>query len=231
MSRHIDCLNLIESQNPVDAAVLCYTNLMSLSNQIQPNARIHCIIKKSGDVDYLVPKKSELVVYIRTQEFDDLDVVGKRVVDCGEGVANSTSTKVEFVFIDDDMYFYLNHNLVLANIFKEEAKFLGIDYSSEPQNDPLIYRSNDLGNISHKVPLIYPSFSIGISEPVHTREFASAVSKAEAHSNTIKASIAMTFTIIKYLLNPSLQNDVRKQFQTDLEDMNRKANINKSNDS
>ena len=214
-SRHIDCLNSFVGQNPVDAAVLCYINLMSISNQIQPNARIHCIIKKGGDVDYLVPKKCELVVCFRAQELDDLDNIGKRVVECGESSANTTQTKVEFHFLDDDMYCFLNHNKVLAQVFKEEAKALGIDFKEAIVTNPSINRSTDLGNLSHKVPLICPSISIGTDvPPVHTHEFASAITRAEAQTNIIKASIAMTFTIIKYFLNPNLRNEVKQEFDS-----------------
>lgn len=228
LSRHIDCLNTLEGQNPVDAAVICYHNLTTLSNQIQPNCRINYIIKKGGDVDYLVPKKSELMVCIRSPQLEDLDIINRRIVDCGESAAAATQTKVEFDIFDEDMYCAVNHNKVLTKVFKEEAIKLGMRFGSnaELRSDPIIYRSSDLGNVSYKVPLISPSFSVGVGNEVpvvHSRDFATAITRSEAQTNTIKASIAMTFTIIKYFLNQSLRDEVRKQFTSDLEDINKRA--------
>lgn len=225
MTRHIDCLNTISGENPIDAAVLCYSNAMIVSNQVQPNCRIHCIIKRGGHIDYLVPNQTELVFSVRAPNLRDLDFINKRLVDCGEAAAQATQTKVDFQFPQNELYNYLIHNQVLANAFEKEAQKVGIDYSSRPETDLIIYRSTDLGNLSHKVPLINPSFSIGTSAPVHTNHFTKAVAKPEAQSLTLKVSLALSMTIIKYLLTPSLQQEIKQQFIADKQKI---QNINKT---
>lgn len=215
----MDSSNVIHGRNPVDAAVLCYTNSMSLASQLQPDCQIHCIIKRCGDIDYLVPKRSEMVFCVRAPTFKDLDHINRRIVDCGESAAHATQTRVEFHFPDDDMYSYVNHNKVLANIFKEEALKLGVDFQTVSYDHS--HPTTDLGNVSHKVPLICPSFAISTDSvsPVHTPEFAAAVSRAEAQSNTIRVSVIMSLTIIKYLLNANIRQEIRKQFEADIEVM------------
>jgi len=144
MGCHIDCLNTLDGHNAIDAAILCYSNAIILSNQVQPHCRIHCIIKRSGDIDYLVPNESELVFCIRAPNLQDLDFINRRLVDCGEAAAQATQTKVDFQFPENELYSCLIHNTVLANVFKEEANKVGIDYSSQPESDLIIYRSTDL---------------------------------------------------------------------------------------
>ncbi|XP_054156086.1 xaa-Arg dipeptidase-like [Oppia nitens] len=233
ISRHIDCLNVSPGENACEASVLCYTNALALSAQVQPRCQIHCIIKRCGDVDYLVPKKTELVFSVRAPTLHELDSINKRIVDCGEAAALATRTRVEFHFPDDDMHCSVNHNSVLAKVFKDEAKKLGITFktntttaaNNNDNDSDIIYRTTDLGNVSHKVPLIYPAFAIGCPEAadtyVHSRQFSTAVAKVDAQKYTIKAATALAMTVIRYLLDDSIRQNAKKLFDSDFQALNK----------
>lgn len=73
---------------------------------------------------------------------------------------------------------YLNHinNKALSDVYFDNARAVGIDfdkYGVKP-GQTVPSGSTDMGNVSHVVPSIHPTFYIGTDVASHTRAFALA---------------------------------------------------------
>jgi len=89
-----------------------------------------------------------------------------------------------------------------------------IPFSNPPANPRMYGYSSDIGEASWKAPEIYfvvRSFPNGIN--MHQWSGAAFTSHSIGHKGMIQAAKIMAMTIIDYIQTPSLQADIRKEFE------------------
>ena len=203
-----------EGVNALDAAVMAYTSISVLRQQMKPTWRVHGIITNGGAKPNIIPEKASMEYYIRAPSKSELVTLRKKVDSCFEAAAKATNCSMEVV---EPMPAYLDiaNNPTLAKQYGENWATLGAKF-----DDIFDLRaSTDMGNVSYVVPSIHPIYCIGSgSEVNHTREFTTVSNTPEAHAETLVAAKAMAHTCIDVLTTDGLLEEIRKTFKAQTED-------------
>ena len=70
-------------------------------------------------------------------------------------------------------------NAILAKLYEDNAKELGVTLEGVTNFQGLGSASTDMGNVSHVVPSLHPTFFIGTSAVNHSRPFTDAAGKCQ----------------------------------------------------
>lgn len=203
--------------NALDAAVACYTNVSLLRQHIKPTCKIHGIITKGGDVPNVIPGNSELMFYFRAASTNDLLKLEKRLEACYKSAAEATGCQYSLEY-EKDGYDSLITNKILAELYKKYSDEQGVQFEDgNPRIIPFM-ASSDMGNVSHAVPSIHPTYSIGTKAANHSVGFAEASGAPAAQSTTLIAAQSMALVAIDVMCNPDLLNQAKEQFKKDIEE-------------
>ncbi|KAK7487727.1 hypothetical protein BaRGS_00020994 [Batillaria attramentaria] len=202
--------------NALDAAVLCYTNISHLRQQMRPTWRAHGVISNGGVKPNIIPAVSELVYYLRAPTPPELAMLNAKVIGCIEGAAKATGCQVEYKF-DPKPYSSLMSNDIMASLYAENAEKVGVKIERDPENLRKAGGSTDMGNVAHEVPSIHPKFHIGTMASQHTPEFATQARTSEAEDYSLAVAKGLAMTAIDLLTTPQLLQQAKKQFVADLE--------------
>ncbi|NP_001406369.1 xaa-Arg dipeptidase isoform 1 [Mus musculus] len=206
-----------EGVNALDAAVLAYTNLSVLRQQMKPTWRVHGIIKNGGVKPNIIPSYSELVYYFRAPSMKELQVLTKKAEDCFRAAALATGCTVD---IESEAHDYYNviPNKTLCSAYTENGKKLGMEFISEDAvlNGPS--GSTDFGNVSFVVPGIHPYFYIGTDALNHTEQYTEAAGSQAAQLYTLRTAKALAMTALDVIFKPALLEGVRKEFKCKLQE-------------
>ncbi|TBU24288.1 aminoacylase 1-like protein 2 [Dichomitus squalens] len=199
-----------EGQNALDAAVLAYTNISVLRQQLKPSHRVHGIFEGKDWAPNIIPDYSKMIGDVRAPTRAEVDSAVPRVTACYEaaGVATGCKVKLEKTRVISD----LRQNKALsdecADIFSK--KFGPVDYEYGIKN-----ASTDFGNITYALPSLHPSFAIPTRGSNHTPEFAEAAATEEAHKACINMSITLAANGLRLLTDDAFANKVKKTFEED----------------
>ncbi|XP_020029296.1 xaa-Arg dipeptidase [Castor canadensis] len=206
-----------EGVNALDAAVLAYSNVSVLRQQMKPAWRVHGIIKNGGVKPNIIPSYSELIYYFRAPSMKELRVLTKKAEDCFRAAALATGCTVE---IKGDTHDYYNvlPNKSLWKAYMENGKRLGIEFISEDAmlNGPS--GSTDFGNVTFVVPGIHPYFYIGSNALNHTEQYTEAAGSQEAQFYTLRAAKALAMTALDVIFKPELLQRIREDFKLKLQE-------------
>ena len=198
-----------EGVNALDAAVMAYTSISVLRQQMKPTWRVHGVITNGGAKPNIIPEKTSMEYYIRAPSKSDLASLRNKVDCCFEAAAKNTGCGVE---ITEEMrpYWDIANNPTLAKKFGDNWGALGASFDDIYD----IRASTDMGNVSYTVPSIHPIYQIGSgSEVNHTREFTAVANTPEAHAETLVAAKAMAHTCIDVLTTDGLLDEIKKTFE------------------
>lgn len=76
--------------------------------------------------------------------------------------------------------------------------------------------SSDMGDVSHEVPSIHPTYSIGTDAANHSVGFADASATAEAQVTTLITAKSMAMLGLDVLSDKEFLNQTKKQFEKDV---------------
>ncbi|CAH3042218.1 unnamed protein product [Pocillopora meandrina] len=198
-----------EGINALDAAVMAYTSISALRQQMKPTWHVNLIISKGGVKPNIIPDRAQLQCYIRAMTDSNLEVLKEKVKNCFEAAASATGCKVSMEWETATRYSHLETNNTLAELYQANAESLGVSFPPEAK----FSASTDMGNVSHLVPSIHPMYSIGTTAPNHSHAFTTAAATEEAHEKTLIASKAMAMTAIDVLCKQDFMGKVRIDFK------------------
>ena len=196
-----------EGVNALDAAVMAYTSISALRQQMKPTWRVHGVITNGGAKPNIIPEKTELEFYVRTPTKAELDQLHEKVTLCFKSAAAATGCQLEIVKPCED-FLDIIHNPTLSELYLKNVTELGENDVTLTPNTSVV-ASSDMGNVSHIVPSIHPIYAIGSGEVNHTREFT-----AEAHKATLTAAKAMAHTCIDVLTTDGLLEKIKHDFNS-----------------
>ncbi|MCI4395776.1 hypothetical protein PGIGA_G00195890 [Pangasianodon gigas] len=196
-----------EGVNALDAAVMAYSNLSVLRQQLRPDWRIHGIIKHGGVKPNIIPDYSELEYYLRTASHLDLPNIRAKAEACFRAAAMATGCEVELLFEKNEFYEVLR-NRTLEDLYEENGKALGMKFTTEGFSG-----STDFGNVSHAVPGIHPYFYIGSEALNHTAEYTAASGADEAQFYTLRTAKALAMTALDVIFSPGTLDKVKQEFR------------------
>ncbi|XP_019852998.1 PREDICTED: peptidase M20 domain-containing protein 2-like [Amphimedon queenslandica] len=197
-----------EGVNALDAAVLAYTNVSLLRQQMKPTWRVHAVFTNGGTKPNIIPEKASLLYYVRAPNLKELGVLRGKVTSCFESAATATGCTVE-IKENDVSYTDLHSNPVLAGIYRKHIEASGTEYTYDANAS----WSTDMGNVSYVVPSLHPTFAIGSGEVNHTREFAAVTDIPESHTKTRVTAVNMALTCIDVLKGgEELVKEIKEKF-------------------
>ena len=196
--------------NALDGMLLAYQAISNLRQHIRDHERIHGIVTEGGQAPNIVPDRAAGAFYVRAANEQDLARLKPRVQACFEAGAKGSGCEVEVNWANVD-YLDLNTNWPLAGRFQAHGERLGREFLK-----PVALGgagSTDMGNVSHRVPSIHPMLACAPPNVViHNPEFAKWARSEQGDAAAIDGAKALALTAADYLLDTSLQAEVRKAF-------------------
>ncbi|KAH9848672.1 hypothetical protein C2E23DRAFT_738932 [Lenzites betulinus] len=183
-----------EGQNALDAAVLAYTNISVLRQQLKPTHRVHGIFEGRDWTPNIIPDYAKMIWYVRAPTRPEVDVAVKRIKACFEGAALATGCRAQIDMGNGT--FELRQNKALsdefADVFSKTSGPIDFEYG-------IAHASTDFGNVTYALPAIHPSFAIPTSGGNHTTAFTDAAATKEAHKACLSISQALAATGLRLL--------------------------------
>ena len=200
-----------EGVNALDAGVLAYTNISALRQQMKPSWRVHGIFTDGGVKPNIIPESTSLQYYIRAPTMEELHVLKEKVIACFKGAAQSTGCTVD-ISIPAPTYENILSNRPIAQLYSQHLESQGVtDYQFKRD----LNWSTDMGNVSHIIPSLHPTYRIG-DVFNHTHEFTHASNTDHAHNKTITIGKVMALTCIDIIKGGVIMmEEINKDFKND----------------
>jgi metal-dependent amidase/aminoacylase/carboxypeptidase family protein len=128
-----------------------------------------------------------------------------------QAAALATGCSLNLTF-NDEPYSDLRNNGVLAQLFEENLRRIGLDpVEGVPWENA---GSTDMGNVSHVVPALHPTVAIASAEvPGHSQAFLEASNSLRGYQAMIDAAKALSMTGADLLANPNLVEQAKVEFR------------------
>ncbi len=202
-----------EGVNALDAAVMAYTSISALRQQMKPTWRVHAIISDGGTKPNIIPESSKMELFARTSVKSELPLLVEKVQCCLKGASVASGCTHE-VIQDSKPYYDLLANRKLLDLYKSNWTALGVESPLTGSSSG----STDMGNVSYVIPSIHPKFRIrsgNLAIPgIHTEKFASVANTPDAHRFTLIAAKAMAHTCVDVLTDSKLMTEITEEFKS-----------------
>ena len=182
--------------NALDAFVQSYVNLSTLRQHILSTDKIHGIITDGGKAPNIIPALTRSKWYVRSQNFERLEVLRDRVRSCFEAAAQATGCQVEIEQMGSG-YTELTSNPLLTDLYSANSAALGRPLRRGAEFPPSEAGSTDMGNVSQVVPAIHPMLSLHCA-PIgnHQPAFTSQTITPDGHQAIFDGAVGMAWTVI-----------------------------------
>ncbi len=185
-----------QGNNALDAAVLAYTNVGLLRQQILDNDRIHGIITHGGAAPNIIPDYTRMSWYVRAATDERLEVLYEKVTACFAAAADATGCTYELI-PSGHKYKDIKSNPVMTKLYADNSEALGRTMPWYADTESKTSGSTDMGNVSYEVPSIHPMLGIDCAPAVnHQREFAAATLTPKGMETIRDGALAMAWTTI-----------------------------------
>ncbi len=186
--------------NALDSAVHFYGQLRKYADQkIKESIFMPAIISEGGKRPNTIADKAELRISVRAPEAILLDPILQRIEQIALESASIVGARVEISNIGNK-YLEMKPNEKLTNIYISNLEMLGIKYERGPLG---IFGSIDIGNLSHKIPCLHPTFAITPNWehiPGHSREFAEVCNTDFAYKAALQVGECMAYTMLDFVI-------------------------------
>jgi amidohydrolase len=197
--------------NALDAFVLAYNGISMLRQHIKEGARLHGFLKEGGTAPNIVPDRTSGEFLVRARDTAYMHELVQKVKNIFQAAALATGCSVKLTF-DEEPYSDLRNNAVLAALFEENLRRLGID-----PVEPVPWAnagSTDMGNVTHVVPGLHPTLAIAPADvPTHSQAFLEASGSLRGYQAMIDAAKALAMTGADLLADPSLVEKAKSEFR------------------
>jgi len=197
--------------NALDAFVLAYNGISMLRQHIKEGARLHGFLKEGGTAPNIVPERTSGEFLVRARDEAYMQELVQKVKNIFQAAALATGCSVKLTF-DEDAYSDLRNNSVLAALFEENLRRLGID-----PVEPVPWEnagSTDMGNVTHVVPGLHPTLAIAPADvPGHSQAFLEASGSLRGYQAMVDAAKALAMTGADLLADPSLVEKAKAEFR------------------
>lgn len=199
-----------EGQNALDAAVLAYSGVSVLRQQIKPDHRVHGVIEGKDWAPNVIPDYAKLRWYVRAPTWPEVEALRERVKACFEAAAMATSCRYE---IHEGLAHYdLKQNSILGVGYNAAAKQVGLKLIPAEAR-----ASTDFGNVTYELPSLHPRYGIP-TEPNggnHTPQFTASARTMEAHNAMLETVKALSLAAFRALDDDAFFTKARKAFENE----------------
>jgi amidohydrolase len=197
--------------NALDAFVMAYNGVSMLRQQLKEGARLHGFIKEGGTAPNIIPERTSGEFLVRARDKAYMEELLDKVKNIFRAAALATGCSVNLTF-PDEPYTDLRNNGVLAKLFEENLRRLGIQPTESPAWENA--GSTDMGNVSHVVPGLHPTIGIAPADvPGHSQAFLEASNTPRGYQAMTEAAKAMAMTGADLLAEPALVEEAKAEFR------------------
>ncbi|KAK3828532.1 MAG: hypothetical protein J3Q66DRAFT_376559 [Benniella sp.] len=207
-----------EGINALDAAVMTYTNIGLMRQQLHPSLRVHGIILDGGKAANIIPDYTRSTYTVRAPKYAQVEELKKRVERIFKSAAIATGCTVKLTW--GIPYKDIVTNDPLARKFEHYMNAQGLKYPSKKEQLSKLSGSTDMGNLTHEMPGIHPMFNIlnlrgeeDLSAGMHTKEFAHAAIQPLGHVATLRAAKGLAMTGVECIRDPKFLKSVKRDFE------------------
>lgn len=197
--------------NALDAFVLAYNGISLLRQQTKEGSRLHGFLKEGGTAPNIIPERTSGEFLVRARDQAYKEELLQKVKNIFQAAALATGCSLNLTF-DEAPYSDLRNNPVLARLFEENLRQVGLDpVDGVPWEGA---GSTDMGNVSHVVPALHPTVAIASADvPGHSQAFMEASGSLRGYQAMIDAAKALAMTGADLLADPSLVEQAKVEFR------------------
>ncbi len=198
-----------EGVNALQAVIQTFNGIDHLRPLMPLKANINGVILEGGRVPNVIPEYARCSFSVRADTVADLhETVGyvERAVHTAESLTGANA-EVEKTRIYTERY----PNRIIAERLKENM--VQFDEIMEYPDPKMKVGSSDIGNLSLEIPVIHSY--LRIAEPgvnAHSLDFTHASASEFALAQMLKGAKALAMTGWDIFENPSLQDEIQKEF-------------------
>jgi amidohydrolase len=197
--------------NALDAFVLAYNGISLLRQQLKEGARLHGFLKEGGTAPNIIPERTSGEFLVRARDEAYMQELVQKVKNIFQAAALATGCEVRLTF-DEEPYVDLRNNGVLARLFEENLRRLGLDPAQGVPWEGA--GSTDMGNVSHVVPALHPTIGIASAEvPGHSQAFLEASGSLRGYQAMVDAAKALAMTGADLLADHALVEQAKVEFR------------------
>jgi amidohydrolase len=191
--------------NALDGVIALFVAVGMLRQQLGSSVRVHGIVSDGGQAPNIIPERAAARFWVRALDDALLEDTAHRVVQCAEGAAAATGTRLE-VREEIGQSPPMLPNLALAEVYRHQLESLGLEETPHAPGEAI--GSSDISHVSRVVPTIHPNFPIGTDLRLHTREFAEATTRPMGEAGLLEAARALALTIHALARSPETRKTV-----------------------
>ncbi|KAI0029188.1 hypothetical protein K488DRAFT_56990, partial [Vararia minispora EC-137] len=195
--------------NALDAAVLAYTSISALRQQVKPDHRLHGTLAGRNWAANVIPDYAKMIWICRAPTWAEVEALRDRVISCLKAAAMATGCEYNLEF--KRPYYDLRMNKVLGNDYLAITR---ARYDVPSRWDVATSASTDFGNVSYALPSLHPGFTILTDGDVsqngnHTVGFAKAAGTLRAHKASMLVMKGLAHTGLRVLDDDNFYREVR----------------------
>jgi amidohydrolase len=173
--------------------------------------RVHGFITNGGQAVNIIPEHAASEFSVRARDGAELDRVRAIVERCARGAAMACGVDVEISVRQG--YREMRNNMHLARALGRHLSSMG--RGAVEHDERVGAGSTDMGDVSHVVPSIHPWLAIcDAGETLcHQHAFERAAASPRGLDTMLTAARAMARTTAEFLLDASLRDAVRAEFE------------------
>ena len=200
-----------DGSSALAAVIQTFQSVDAMRLHLRDGSRIHGIITDGGQAVNIIPERAECLFLARGKSSKYAKEMGARVIRCAEGAAMATGTRLEHIV--EGGYKNLINNLSMAHRYAAHTEALGTKSVEAPENTPT--GSTDMGDVSHVMPAIHPSFAISRRGEgnCHEDAFVAHADSQRGYDAMIRVAKAMAMTAYDLLAEPELLAAAKKEFE------------------
>ncbi|KIK95676.1 hypothetical protein PAXRUDRAFT_11292 [Paxillus rubicundulus Ve08.2h10] len=216
-----------EGQNALDAAVLAYTNIGLMRQQIKPTHRVHGVFHGKDWTPNIIPDNSTMYWFVRAPTTKEALETATRVKACFEAAATATGCTVKITprsiwnelvqntTLGAFVHFFSRDPIEKAFPGEEFVDVVRKRYGATAWDRGIARGSTDFGNISYLMPGLHPYFSIPTlpGGANHTRAFTDAAATDAAHEACYNISKALAHVGMRALTDETFLTKVKLEFK------------------
>ena len=199
-----------DGSSALAAVIQTFQSVDAMRLHLRDGSRIHGIITNGGQAVNIIPEKAECLFLARGRTSRYTQQIGARVIRCAEGAAMATGASVEPII--EGGYKNLINNLSIARRYAAHSEKLGTKTPEAPADTPT--GSTDMGDVSHAMPAIHPSFAIARRGEgnCHEDAFVAHADSPRGYEAMIRVAKAMAMTAYDLLAESESMASAKKEF-------------------
>ncbi|TPX10406.1 uncharacterized protein E0L32_008625 [Thyridium curvatum] len=199
--------------NALDAVCLSYNAISMLRQQIKPYERIHGVFREAGDRPNIIPSRTTVEYYVRSDTRAAAEALWQRVKKCFEGASVATGCGIEFEHLNS--YADVRPSKVICEEYVKVMPEGTVSYADPPD---ILAGSTDQGDVCYVCPSYHGAFGINteVGQGNHTPGFTRASALQDSYQRALACGEGMALVGFKILSDDNFAERMKEDWEEDM---------------